>query len=125
MISTGKEKVTIETVDLARYIVDLIADKKGEDIVLLDVRRQTIIADYFIICSGTSERQLKAISEGITEAVKQNHQVPAYRVEGKAEGGWVLIDYGDIIVHIFAPSVRAYYNLEELWHEAAVLLKMQ
>jgi len=120
-----KEKRAIETVDLARYIVDLIADKKGEDIVLLDVRRQTIIADYFIICSGTSERQLKAISEGITEAVKQNHQVPAHRVEGKAEGGWVLIDYGDIIVHIFAPSVRAYYNLEELWHEAAVLLKMQ
>ena len=119
------EEYIIDTVELARYIVDLIADKKGEDIVLLDIREQTLIADYFIICSGSSERQLKAIIENITEEVKKDHRIIAYYVEGDATTGWVLIDYGSIIVHAFSPDTRAYYDLEGFWHEAAVLLKIQ
>jgi ribosome-associated protein len=119
------EELTIETIDLARDIVDIIADKKGDDIVLLDIRGQTLIADYFVICSAGSERQLKAIVEGVTDEVKKRHGIDERHVEGAARTGWVLIDYGDIIVHAFSPETREYYNLEGFWREAAVLLKMQ
>ncbi len=119
------EELTIETIDLARDIVDVIADKKGDDIVLLDIRGQTLIADYFVICSAGSERQLKAIVEGVTEEIKKQHGINERFVEGDARTGWVLIDYGDIIVHAFSPETRDYYDLEGFWREAAVLLKMQ
>ena len=114
-----------EIIELARFIVDQIADKKGEDIVLLDVRERTLIADYFVICSGTSERQLKAIVEAVTENVKKQYRLPARYVEGNPVGGWVLIDYRDVIVHIFAPDRRTFYDLEGFWSEASVLLKIQ
>lgn len=122
-ISAGGQ--TIEAIELARQIVDLIADKKGENIVLLDVRERTTIADYFVICDGSSERQLKAIVEGITETIKKEHRLSARFIEGDPVTGWVLIDYVDVIVHIFAPERRAFYDLEGFWYEAAVLLKMQ
>lgn len=92
---------------------------------MLDIREQTLIADYFVICSGNSERQLRAITESITEEVKKDHRVMAHHVEGEPSTGWVLIDYGDIIVHAFSPETRAYYDLEGFWREAAVLLKIQ
>jgi ribosome-associated protein len=119
------ETVAVEAVGLAREIVDLIADKKGENIVLLDIRQQTLIADFFIICSAGSERQLKAIVEGIAEEVKKRHHILARHVEGEPRTGWVLIDYGDVIVHAFSPETRAYYDLEGFWRDAAILLKMQ
>ncbi len=102
-----------------------MADKKAEDIILLDIRDQTLITDYFIICSGTSERQLKALVENVTEELKKKHGISARYVEGDTNTGWVLIDYSDIIIHIFTPEVRDHYDLEGFWHEAAVLLKMQ
>ena len=118
-------ETTIEIIDLARRMVDIIADMKGEDIVLLDVHEQTVIADYFVICNGGSERQLKAIVEKVTMEIKKEFHVYPRRMDGDATSGWVLIDYGDIILHAFSPETRAYYRLEELWHESPVLLKMQ
>lgn len=103
----------------------MIADKKGENITLLDIRERTVIADYFVICSGNSERQLKAISESITEEIKKSHGIHVHHIEGTSVTGWILIDYGNVIVHVFAPERRAFYDLETLWHEAAVLLRMQ
>lgn len=120
-----EKELTIEIVDLARQIVDVIADKKGEKIVLLDLRKHTIITDYFIICSGSSERQLKAIVEGIRVEIKKDFGVSPQRVDGDAATGWVLLDYGDIMIHAFLPETRSYYALEELWQEAPVLLKIQ
>jgi ribosome-associated protein len=121
------EEQTIEIIEFAREIVDIIADKKGEDIALLDLRERTIIADYFIVCSAGSERQLKAIVNGITEEVKKRYGLIPRGVEGEAESGWVLIDYGDVVIHAFAPEVRSYYDLESFWvgQDASVLLKMQ
>jgi ribosome-associated protein len=118
---------TLDSFKLSREIVNLIADKKGEDIVLLDIREQTIIADYFIICSGSSERQLKAIVDGIDEEIKKEHQIDPRSIEGDAKTGWVLIDYVDVVIHAFAPEIRHYYNLEGFWAEngASVMLKMQ
>jgi ribosome-associated protein len=114
-----------EIIELARFIVDQIADRKGEDIVLLDVRERTLIADYFVICNGTSERQLKAIVDAVTESVKKEFGLSAGYVEGDPAAGWVLVDYRDIIVHVFAPDRRSFYDLEGFWSEASVLLKIQ
>lgn len=119
------EDVAIDAVDLARAMVDIIADKKGEDIVLLDIREQTLIADFFVICSGTSERQLKAIVDGISDELRKKHGIKPRYQEGDASSGWMLVDYSDVIVHAFSPDARAYYDLEGFWSEAAVLLKMQ
>jgi ribosome-associated protein len=105
-------------------IVDLIADKKGEDIVLLDVREKTVITDYFVICNGTSDRQLKAIVESVTEEIKKEYGVRNHHIEGDASRGWVLIDYTDVVVHVFSPGLRMFYDLENLW-QSPVLLKMQ
>lgn len=118
---------TVEIIELARNIVDLIADKKGENISLIDLQGKTIIADYFIICSGASERQLKAIVREVTDEVKKKYGLSPRSIEGDAETGWVLIDYNDIVIHAFAPDVRDYYQLEDFWlgHEAQVLLKIQ
>ena len=121
------QQTTVDIAELAREIVDIIADKKGEEIVLLDLRGRTIIADYFVVCSGGSERQLKAIVEGVTEEVKRDFGKSPRSVEGDANGGWVLIDYVDVVVHAFAPEVRDFYDIEEFWvaQKANVLLKMQ
>jgi ribosome-associated protein len=121
-----KEKAA-DIIELARSIVDIIADKKGENIVLMDLQGRTIIADYFILCTGTSERQIKAIVKDVTEQVKKDMGLNPRSIEGEAETGWVLIDYYDIVIHAFAEEVRDYYQLEDFWleHEAQVLLKMQ
>jgi ribosome-associated protein len=119
--------ITVAAIDLARYVIDMIADKKGEDIVLLDIRGQTLITDYFVLCSGTSERQIKAIVEGIRESIKKDYNKIPQNVEGESLSGWVLMDYGDIVVHVFSPESRAYYDLEGFWLErdAVVLVKIQ
>ena len=106
-------------------MVEAIADKKGEDIVLMDIQQQALFADYFVICSGTSERQLKAIVDGIAETVRKQLQVHARRTEGDAPSGWILMDFTDVIVHVFAPQQRRFYNLEELWQEAPIILQVQ
>lgn len=90
---------------------------------LLEVREVTTLADYFVICEGTSNRQLNAIRDGILEALKERGY-GLHHKEGSPESGWILLDYEDILVHIFSPERRAYYQLEELWHEAPTVMKM-
>lgn len=91
--------------------------------VLLDARDACSFADYFVICSGDSERQIKAIEEAIDEVVKKEAVARRHR-EGTARSGWVLLDMGNIIVHIFAPFEREFYQLETLWSQAPVVVKM-
>jgi ribosome-associated protein len=110
--------------ELARRVVDLAADKKAADIVLLGVGELTTLADYFVICSGGSERQLAAIADGISEGLKAEGVRPIGR-EGGAGAHWLLLDYGAVIVHIFAPPERDFYQLERLWAEAPTLLRLQ
>lgn len=90
----------------------------------MDLRTLSPIADYFIICSGNSDRQLKAIIEGVRDQTKRNLDVNPRRVEGDAASGWVLVDYDDVVIHIFTPKTRAFYKLESLWKEAPVLMRM-
>lgn len=114
-----------ETLDLAREIVEIASEKQASDILLLDLRKVSLLADYFVICSGASERQLTAIRDDIVEELRNNaHRRPARR-EGTPSSGWVLLDYGDIVVHIFTPDEREYYQLEELWADAAPIVRIQ
>lgn len=97
----------------------LVADsKKAADIVVLDVQPHSSIADHFLICSGTSDRQVRAIAEAIEEELTHNGEKPL-AMEGYQQGSWVLIDCADLIVHIFDDESRRFYNLERLWHQAA------
>jgi ribosome-associated protein len=106
-------------------VVDIVEEKLGEDILLLDIRELSLFADFFVICNGTSERQLKALVEGVRETVKNELDILPHHIEGEPASGWVLLDFIDVIVHIFTPELRAYYDLEGLWHEGKVLLRMQ
>lgn len=99
-------------------------NKKGEDIILIDLQDIAIFADYFVICSGSTDRMIQALVDSAIDQVKKEFRINA-RVEGQAEDGWMLVDYGDIILHIFSPQRRDYYRLEELWSEGKVLLHVQ
>lgn len=110
--------------DLARRIVELAEDKKAADIVLLDLTGLTSVADYFVIASGGSERQLDAIADGIISGMR-DEKVHAYGREGTAASHWILVDFGNVIVHIFTPPERDYYQLERHWSEAKTILRLQ
>ncbi|HEY3110037.1 MAG TPA: ribosome silencing factor [Chloroflexota bacterium] len=109
---------------VARRIVDVAADRQAADIVLLDISRHASFADYFIICHGTSERQIKAIVDNVIEELEREGE-HALHVEGSPSSGWVLIDFGAVIVHVFAPEERQYYRLERLWQDAPTILRVQ
>ena len=111
-------------IDLARRIVELAEDKKAADIVLLDLTGLTTVADYFVIASGGSERQLDAIADGIISGMR-DEKVHAFGREGTAASHWVLVDFGSVIVHIFTPPERDYYSLERHWAEAKTILRLQ
>ena len=121
---TAAPKSDLAPLDLARRIVELAEDKKAADIVLLDLGELTTLADAFVICSGGSERQISAIADGIIEGLKDERVKPIGR-EGTSESHWVLIDYGSVIVHVFTPPERDYYQLEKHWGEARVIVRVQ
>ena len=102
----------------SRLAVLAALDKKADRPVVLDVRTLSSFADYFLICSGRSDRQVRAIADAVVETLKRAGQ-PPLGVEGHAEGRWVLIDCADVIVHVFQEPVREFYHLERLWHSAA------
>jgi len=110
--------------DLARRIVELAEDKKAADIVLLDLGELTTLADAFVICSGGSERQIAAIADGIVSALRDEGVRPLGR-EGTPESHWVLLDFGSVIVHVFTPPERDYYQLERHWAGARTILRVQ
>ncbi|MDQ3769633.1 MAG: ribosome silencing factor [Actinomycetota bacterium] len=102
---------------LADEIAALAADKKAVDVVELDVGGVLGYTDFFVICSGNTDRQVKAIHDGIHQGLKDRHGLIPRRVEGMAEAHWVLMDYLDVVVHVFTPETRDFYRLESLWGE--------
>ncbi|MFL5861401.1 MAG: ribosome silencing factor [Solirubrobacteraceae bacterium] len=102
-------------------IAELAADRKALDIVQLDLRGMIGYADYFLICSGRSDRQTRAIHDAIHEGMKSAYGLLPRRVEGVSESRWILMDYLDVVVHVFTPETREYYRLEQLWGEAPSL----
>ena len=110
--------------ELAHTIIDALEDKKAEDILLLDIKENATFTDYFIICTATSNRMLNALADGVIEKTRMDHKRKG-RIEGKPEAGWLVLDYGDIVVHLFDEDLRRYYKLEELWKDWKVLLRVQ
>ena len=110
--------------ELARGIVDSLENKKGEDILLLDIQDIASFTSYFIICTGTSNRMLGSLADGVLQDTLQHLKIKGH-VEGTADGGWLVLDYGSIVVHLFSPELRSYYRLEELWSRGKVLLHIQ
>jgi ribosome-associated protein len=103
--------------------VDVASDKKATDIVLLRTAEVTTMADYFVICSGRSDRQVQALAAAVVDELRESGVRPL-GVEGKGGARWVLLDYGSVIVHIFAPEERDYYGLERLWNNAAQVVRI-
>lgn len=98
--------------------------RKGEDILLLDIKDVASFTDYFVVCTGTSDRMLDALADSTLETVREQHRKRG-RKQGEAREGWVVVDYGDVVVHLFSPDQREYYGLEELWHAGKVVIKLQ
>jgi len=105
-------------------VVEAAGDKQASNIVLLDTRSVSSFADYFVICSGDAARQIEAIRDEVEHVLKREGILPHHH-EGTLDSGWLLLDYGDVIVHIFASVEREYYQLDRLWNEASTLVRIQ
>ena len=109
------DKLSLENMKLA--VVDALADIKAFDITIMDVRQMTSVTSYMIVASGNSTRQCKAIADNVREKLKEKG-ADTRGIEGEKDGEWVLVDLGEIVVHVMVPATRAYYNLEQLWSES-------
>ncbi len=119
-----EEEGGLEPQALARRIVDIASEKQAVDVVMLDLRDVSLISDYFVICSGTSERQIRSINDEIRETLAREERVKPLQTEGRPDSGWVLLDYGSVVVHIFSPEARDFYRLERIWSQAVPVLRI-
>ena len=119
-----QRRVALEPVDIAKKIVEVASDKQAADIVLLDIGKVCTFADYFVICTGETNRQIDAITKDLDEALGKAG-APLLRREGAPESGWILLDFGPVIVHIFGPEERAFYQLEQLWSKGTLVVKIE
>nr|WP_026596241.1 ribosome silencing factor [Methylohalobius crimeensis] len=104
----------METEQLLDWILDALDDLKAKDVATIDVRGKTSVTDYMVVASGTSERHVRALAENVVEKLSEHHMKPL-GVEGQHARDWVLVDAGDVIVHVMLPETRAFYQLEKLW----------
>ena len=118
MAEAAHAQDTLAPEALANRIAEIAADRKAVDVRILDLRGIVGYTDFFVVATGNTERQTKAIHDAIHEALKKEHRLLPRRVEGDREARWVLMDYLDVVVHIFTPEAREYYRLEQLWGEA-------
>ena len=116
---SGKKRKTTNPVrQLARTAVDAILEKKGTEIAVLDLRGLSGVADFFVVCTGSSDQQIKAITEAVREKIRDEWEERPWHVEGINHLQWVVVDYVDLVVHVFSPQKREYYDLERLWGDA-------
>ncbi len=106
--------------ELAREIVKVLDNKKGTDIKLIEITEHSIVADYFVIVTGTSNTHVKALADEVEYELKENNGVEPHHIEGRATG-WILLDYSSVLVHVFTGESREYYNLERLWQDAKAI----
>ncbi len=116
-VSTAK-KAALTPERIASLCAELASNKKAEDIIAMDLRGVSSLTDFFVICSGTSEPHLKAIASEIEEGLRRDHGLRAHNVEGYPSSQWVVVDYYDVLVHIFHHEKRGFYALEDLWSDA-------
>ena len=114
---------TLDPDQVARMAVEVASEKQAEDIVMLDIRQVSGFADYFVIMSAESVRQLEALQEDLVKALKASG-IGLHHREGTAQAGWILLDYSDVIIHLFGAEQRAYYRLEQLWSGASQVVRV-
>jgi ribosome-associated protein len=124
MSPSNKRGENLNALELARAIVDTLEVKKGEDILLIDIKDIASFTDYFVICSGTSSRMLDALAKSVQETINEKNKRRG-RIEGGSHDGWMVVDFGDVVVHIFSRDQRDYYRLEDLWQGGTVLVRVQ
>jgi len=112
------QPTAMQPLELVKAIAEILDSKKAIDITAIHTTEQTIITDYFLICSGTSTTHVKALAEELEFEMKKRHGILPKGVEGRASG-WILLDYGTVLVHVFMKEQREYYNLERLWEDSA------
>ncbi len=115
--------LVLEIADIAKKAVEAALDKQATDIVLLDIKSISTFADYFVVCSADSERQIHATCDAIDEALSREG-IKLLRREGKDDSGWVLLDFGIVVVHVFSTPEREYYNIEKLWDKATPVVRI-
>ena len=114
---------SLDSTAVAQLVVEVASDKLAEDIVMLDLRQVAPFADYFVIMSAESSRQIEALAEDLAQALKEA-QIQPYHREGTPASGWVLLDFSDVIIHIFGPEQREFYRLERLWSQAPQVVRV-
>jgi ribosome-associated protein len=117
---TKADRSTLPAAELASEIARYALEKKAHDVLELDMRGLVGYTDFFVICTGNTDRQVKAIHDAVLAGCKQDHSILPRRVEGQTRAQWILMDYLDAVVHIFTPATREFYRLEQLWGEAPV-----
>ncbi|MDJ0957090.1 MAG: ribosome silencing factor [Arenicellales bacterium] len=118
-------EAAIQPEELKNLTVDILDDMKAENVEVLNVRKLTDVTDYMVIASGTSDRHVKAMAHRLRDQLREQSKLRPLGVEGEQQGDWVLIDFGDVVVHIMRPQTREYYDLERLWsREVEELVKM-
>lgn len=115
---TASERGAPASEALARAIAALADDKKAEDIAVLDVRQLSTFTDFLIVAGGNSEPHLKALASGIRQGMRENHGIRAHSEDGGASSQWIVLDYIDVVIHLFAADKRSYYGIEDLWGDA-------
>ena len=128
ILASGESRVNaggnrLNSTEVARLVVDIASDKLAENIVMLDLRRVASFADYFVIMNADSSRQIEALEEDISQALKDVQVRPFHR-EGAAASGWVLLDFSDVIIHIMGSEQRDFYQLERLWFRASEVVRV-
>lgn len=117
------QQTILQPLEYARYAADVASDKLASDIVVLDISEVSDFADYFVIMSVESTRQMRAVVEDLEHALEEKGGIRHHR-EGSPESGWMLLDFGDVVVHIFGVDERQFYDLESAWSEAAELVRI-
>ena len=110
---------------MAERIAGILSDRKAEDVVVLDIHALASFADFFVLATGTSERQLGALAEALDRDLETEHETSVAQIEGTPDSGWVLMDYRDVVVHIFSEEMRDYYRLDRIWAAAPAVLRLQ
>ena len=118
------EQSVVKPADCARLVVDVASDKQASDIVMLGIREAADFADYFVILTGESARQMETVPEEIESALKQIGSSRHHR-EGTPGSGWILLDFGDVIVHLFGPEKREFYGIEHVWSSSLEIVRIQ
>lgn len=117
-LGTATKIKPLSSQELAQIIAQAADDRKADDIVLLKVAEVSYLTDYFVIATGFSKTQVRAIADSIEKQLKEQYQIQPQHIEGKSEANWILQDYGEVIVHLFLPAEREFYNIEAFWGHA-------